>query len=76
MMLPGTEMKTIRGLAAAQDMLEMTKDTGQLLTGREDPAETALHMPGSLPDTIPVQVAILPEPLILREWRGVCWPEL
>ena len=69
-------MKTVKGSVVAQDMLEMTKDIEQLLTGREDPAETVLHMPGSLPDTIPVQVVILPEPLILREWRGVCWPEL
>ena len=67
-------MKTIIGSAVAQDMLEMTRDTGQLLTGREDPVELVHHFPGSLPDTSLALVRILQEPQTLRGWRGVCWP--
>ena len=69
-------MKTIIGSAVAQDMLEMTRDTGQLLTGREDPVELVHHFPGSLPDTSLALVRILQEPQTLRGWRGECWPEL
>ena len=72
-------MKTIIGSAVAQDMLEMTVDTGQqgqLLTGREDPVELVHHFPGSLPDTSLALVRILQEPQTLRGWRGECWPGL